>query len=107
MIFHDTITLMVRTRTGTDDYGAPIYTTTSTDYRAEVRPLGSAENVDGRDQVTTRYRVFLPASLAGTVNSTSAITWTGGTYQVDGDVERHKVGGRLHHLEAVVKRTTG
>lgn len=81
---------------------------TGVTFPAEVRPLGSAETVDPTSaQVSSRYRVFLPAAAEGTVGSQGTITWRGKVYDIDGDVEPHTVMGRVHHVEFLVKRTTG
>lgn len=107
MIFHGRIGVTVRTVTGQDPYGNDEYSNVTTEYPGEVRPLSSAETVAGRDQVVSRYRVFLSRFAADAVTPSGAVSWLGDSYEIDGDVERHTVGGRLHHLEAVVKRTTG
>lgn len=81
---------------------------TGVTFPAEVRPLGSSETVDPTSaQVSSRYRVFLPAEAETTVNPQGTITWRGKVYDIDGDVEPHTVMGRVHHVECIVKRTTG
>lgn len=95
MIFYDRVTVVGSGGSGQD-------------WPAEVRPLGSSETVDPTSaQVSSRYRVFLPAEAESTVSSQGTITWRGKEHYIDGDVEPHAVMGRLHHLEVLVHRVTG
>lgn len=71
-------------------------------YPAEVQPVSSTEDVVNQQQTVTRWRLFLGPS-AGLV-ATDRVLWDGGTYEVDGDVERWKRRGVLHHLQAVLMR---
>lgn len=77
-------------------------------YPAEVQPFpgasSSSEDVVDQNRTTTRWRIFLgpDADLA----ATDRIEWDGLTYEVDGDVERWKRRGRLHHLEAILIKIT-
>lgn len=103
MILHDEITVIRRIYVGRDSRGNAIYEDAPVAYRAEVRPLSSQENLaSGGSTVTTRHRVFLDPTAD--VVATEAITWRGVAYQVDGDLEPHALGGRLHHQEAIIKR---
>lgn len=106
MIFHDRIETVERTGTGTwDDYGNEIFQEVRTQHRADVQPLASSETVGAGQQVQTRYRAFLPVSL--TLDPSGAVYWDGKKYEVEGDVETHKVLGRPHHKEVVLHRVTG
>lgn len=106
MIFHDRIETVILTETGEyDAYGNPITAETRTLHRAEVQPLSSSETVAAGQLVETRYRAFLPHSTV--LDPTGAIYWDGKKYEVEGDVETHKVLGRPHHKEAVMHRVTG
>lgn len=76
---------------------------TSQTYPAVIGPVSSTEDVVNQQQTLTRWRIVLGpyADLA----ATDRIEWDGDTYEVDGDVERHKRrGGQLHHLSAVLMR---
>lgn len=77
---------------------------TSVTYPAEVQPISSTEDVVDQDRTVTRWRLFLDS--AADVVATDRIEWDGNTYQVDGDVERWKRRGILHHLEAVLLKVT-
>lgn len=77
---------------------------TSTSYPAAVQPVSSAEEVVDQVRTATRWRLFLPRSAD--LLASDRIEWDGGTYEVEGDVERWKRFGRLHHLEAVLFRVT-
>lgn len=104
-MFRDRITTTIREFLGYNEWGEPVYTdVTSGPIPAEVRPLGSAETVDaGANVVTTRYRVFVGPDTV--LDATSAVTWRGGSYEVEGDLEPHVLGGRVHHHELIVKRS--
>ncbi|WP_280836138.1 head-tail adaptor protein [Micromonospora sp. A200] len=71
-------------------------------YPAEVQPVSSTEDVVNQQQTVTRWRMFLGPQAD--LEATDRVQWDGDTYEVDGDVERHKARGRLHHLEAVLMR---
>lgn len=106
MILSDRVTVKRREQTGEDDYGLPIYDDVETIYPAEVRPLSSTETVAAGQQVTTRFRVFLPPSAVD-VTPSDALRWRERDYEAEGSVEPHLARGRLHHFEAVMKRVTG
>lgn len=103
MILHDKVAVLRREQIGKDEYGTPIYGDVEIASPAEVRPLTSDEATDTTGIVTTRYRVFLPPS-ADELTSVDALTWRGQKYEVMGDYEPHLVGGRLHHIEVIVRR---
>ena len=106
MIFHDRIETIERVETGEyDDYGNPIVEERRVKYRAEVQPLSTTETVAVGQQVETRYRLFLPPNT--TLNATGAVWWEGKSYEVQGDIEPHKLVGRVHHYEATIQRVTG
>lgn len=107
MILHDRIETVDRIAVPGefDQYGNQVTVETRSRHRAEVQPLSSAENVVAGQQVQTRYRVFLPVS--STLTATSAVYWDGVKYEIEGDVELHKLIGRPHHKEAVLSRVSG
>lgn len=106
MILRDRVVLARRVKVGTDpDYGNDVFETRETPCRAEVRALGSSVVVDRSAPTVTRYRLFLPAS-AFPLADQDAIRWRGHTLQIEGQVEEHTLGGRLHHLEAEVSIST-
>ena len=103
MIFHDRLETIERVSTGEyDRYGVEIFEDVSLSHRAEVQPLSSSETVDAGVTVHTRYRAYLPPNVE--LDSSGAIYWDGKQYEVEGDVEAHKVLGRLHHREVVLHR---
>lgn len=113
MILADTVTVtrreLLRDEAGNpiyDDYGNDQYVDVEVAYPAEVRPLGSAETVGGRQTVESRYRVFLPPT-ATDVTATDALGWRDATLELQGDVEPHTIGGRVHHYEVIAARITG
>lgn len=106
MIFHDRIETITKAPTGEyDAYGNPIVGEVRATHRAEVQPLNSSETVAAGQLVETRYRAFLGPNVV--LDPTGAIYWDGKKYEVEGDVETHKVLGRPHHKEIVMHRVTG
>lgn len=77
---------------------------TSVTYPAEVQPVSSTEDVVDQQRTITRWRLWLAPT--DDLAATDRIEWDGGTYEVDGDVERWKRHGRQHHLRAVLVRVT-
>lgn len=107
MIFYDKIQLikMVPIPGEYDEYGNPITVETRISINADVQPLSTTENVTAGQQVVTRYRVVTGNNQG--IQATDAIYWDGKEYQVEGDVEAHKLMGRNHHKEMVISRVTG
>ncbi|WP_242882589.1 hypothetical protein [Actinomadura litoris] len=101
----DTITVL--TSPGTDPHGDPTGPEQRTPVAGcQVQPAGSTETLDGRDTVTTRARVFAPASAQ--VTATSRVEWDGRSWDVDGEPGRWPdTAGNPHHLEFTMIRTTG
>jgi hypothetical protein len=71
----------------------------------EFQPNSSSEAVDNQDRTVTSWRVFLPAGAD--VTAVDRWRFLGVVYEVDGEVERHRRGGRDHHTECVVRRVSG
>lgn len=89
----------------TDRYGKQVRdwsAAASVDYPAEVQPVSSTENVVNQARTETRWRVWLGPSAD--LAATDRVVWDGVTFEVEGDVERWKRRGRLHHLRAVLVR---
>lgn len=107
MIFRTRIDGLKRgEQTGTDSRGNPIYgPDEEVVFYGELRPLQGSETVAGRDEVTSRFRLFIPRSI--TITAFDKITIDGRGYNVEGDPEPHNIAGRLHHHEVVVKRVDG
>jgi hypothetical protein len=78
---------------------------TELDMACEFQPNSTSENVDNQDRTVTSWRLFLYAGA----DITAADRWRflGVVYEVDGEVERHRRGGREHHVELVVSRAVG
>lgn len=72
---------------------------------ATVQPLSSSEDTVEQERTVTRWRVFLPPDAD--VHAADRVEWDGVSYEVDGDVERWKRRGVLHHFELVMRRVTG
>lgn len=73
---------------------------------AQVTPVSSAEQIVGRDRVTSLMHIILLPGTSATQEST--ITWRGDAYQVEGEVERNPdARGRIHHCSAYLTRAEG
>jgi hypothetical protein len=109
MRLHDRVSLMSAEDLSEDSHGnvTPDWENAPTIISpAAVVPLSTSENLVGGNQVTTRWRLFLPAAVS--VAARSRVLWRGDTYEVDGDVELHTDSrSRPHHLEALLVRVTG
>lgn len=79
------ITITSRTRSGTDAYGNPEWTETSTTVTGAFAPSAGSESTNHQDQVVNQPQAFLPYGTA--VDSTSKLTINGTSYEVDGDPE--------------------
>jgi hypothetical protein len=77
-------------------------TATSQAYPARVSPVSSTEQVVEQPRTLTRWKCTVgpTADLA----STDRIEWDGATYEIDGDVERHKSPRGLHHQTVILMR---
>ncbi|BEL07827.1 hypothetical protein Q0Z83_060180 [Actinoplanes sichuanensis] len=96
---------VIRQRAATvpDGYGNQRPDWSSTDdaaYPADVQPLATDEQVVDEQRTTTRWRLILPATAD--VIASDRIAWDGDVYEIDGDVQRWKRRGVVHHLEAVL-----
>lgn len=99
MRFADTITRLRGTA------GEPEYGNTQIDwsdpaeatYAGEVQPATTNEVLTAGQRTTTRWRGFTVAGAD--IKAADRIVHLGVTYDVDGDVERHRAGGREHHVE--------
>lgn len=106
MLLQDTV---VRLRAGTvaDGYGNPRRdwtTATEASFPADVQPTASSEDVVDQDRTVTRWRLFLGPYAE--LLATDRVRWDGAVYEVEGDVERWKRRGVLHHTEAVLIKVT-
>lgn len=78
---------------------------TPTPRQADVQPVSSTEDVVNQQRTVTRWRLTLYPDRD--VEATDRFEWDGDTYEVDGEVERHKRRGALHHYTAVLMRVEG
>ncbi|MFE1763105.1 hypothetical protein ACFW81_02615 [Streptomyces angustmyceticus] len=112
MLYAETVTL-VRAPLKVDKYGNA---TTDRDWpRAErwsyhglmVQPDASSEAVGDRPSVITGWRLMTQKGRDFPALPTDRVEWDGLTLTVDGEVGRFKIRGRLHHVEARLKRVGG
>lgn len=105
--FGDSITVITRTKSGTDAYGNDTFTETSVAVVGAFDPTIGLEQTNGRDTVVTQPQALLPY---GTVlTSTSVLVIRGDKYEVDGspDYWRSPFTGWQAGLAVPLKRVTG
>lgn len=91
---------------GTNRYGDPLPPTSLGLFPASVQPLSTDEKqVYGQSVTEDRVKVLLPA-LGLTIQTDWQIKIDGKTWHLHGNAETHRLNGRVHHLELVVKRST-
>ena len=106
----DTITVVSRTRTGTDPNGLAIRTETETTITGCSFQAGQVTECDGRTNVITHLaRVFMPITPVTTaITPTSAIKFGGLTWEVRGPVTvPTDLDGHQHHVLAIVEWQAG
>lgn len=72
-----------------------------------VQPDSSSEAAGDRPTVITGWRLITPKGRDFPALPTDRVEWDGLTLAVDGEVGRFRVRGRLHHVEARLKRVSG
>lgn len=110
MRFRDTGTRL-RGVTTAGEYGNPSSidwtegTLNKLDLACEFQPDSSSEDVVQQQRTETRWRLYLPAGADMTVKD--RWRFAGVDYEVDGDVERFRIRGSEHHVEARLLRVSG
>lgn len=108
MIFRTPITTLTKGDViGYDAHGNPTYgPDVEGTIHGELRPLQGDEPATAfHDRVVTRYRLYAPPTA--TLTAYDSIRILGSRYGLIGQPEPHTIGGRLHHYEVIVERTTG
>lgn len=72
---------------------------------SSFQPLGSTEDVVAQQRTESTHKWFAPAGAD--VVATDRLRFGGLDYQVDGDPERWRIGGREHHVEVLCFRIVG
>ncbi|HET8581767.1 MAG TPA: hypothetical protein VFL65_00835 [Jatrophihabitans sp.] len=73
-----------------------------------VQPVSQAEVVElGRDVATSLWRLLSARGVDVDLTARDRVEWAGVTHEVVGDVARFRVGGRVHHVEAVLQHVRG
>lgn len=105
--------ILVRAPFKTDKYGNP---STVRDWGnathtpvsgLSVQPDASSETEGDRGTVITGWRVITRKGSDFPALPGDRVEFSGMTLEVDGEVGRYLVGGRLHHAESRLKRVTG
>lgn len=111
-LFADTITV-VRAEYVTDKYGNP---TSERDWEnatrsvvggVSVQPDASTEATGDRGTIITGWRLFTPRGRDLDLLATDRVEFDGMTLEVDGEIGRYRMAGRVHHIEARLKKVTG
>ncbi len=111
-LYADSVT-RVRADYVTDKYGNPSTTrdwqnaTRTTVSGVSVQPDASSEDTGDRGTVVTGWRLFTPKGHDLDVLPTDRVEYEGMTLEVDGEIARYRVGGRVHHIEARLKKVDG
>jgi hypothetical protein len=106
--YPETMTIVKRSVTSTDDYGNDVLSDTSTVISQCVyTPGGSNENVVFTDQVNTTDAFYVPEGTD--VTALDAIQYKGDTYEVSGAPShwRSPFSGRVSPVRVSVIRVTG
>lgn len=72
-----------------------------------VQPDASSEATGDRGTVVTGWRLFTPRGRDLDLLPTDRVEYDGMTLEVDGEVARFRMAGRVHHVEARLKRVIG
>lgn len=72
-----------------------------------VQPDASAEATGDRPTVVTGWKLFTNRWGDIDLLTTDRVQYDGTTLEVDGEVARYYRGGRVHHVEARLKRVVG
>jgi hypothetical protein len=108
MRFRDIVAVVRAGTTASPDGGDPLLnwaTATTTDYPGELQPLSSTENVVAQQRTDSTHRAFLPADAD--VKATDRLLHQGLYFEIDGEPEVWRFGGRVHHVEALCFRMVG
>lgn len=71
------------------------------------QPDASTEATGDRGSVVTGYRLLTRKGRDADIEATDRIEAQGMTLEVDGEVARYRMQGRVHHVEVRLKRVTG
>lgn len=100
----------ILTATTATDHGNTILDWTNptavTQDGCRVQPVPGAEQLLGRDEVVSRWRLLAPADAP--LTAANRVRWAGVDYEVDGQVQAQpSPTGYLAHIEALLKRVDG
>lgn len=102
------VTLLTRTKSGTDDYGNTQWDTTEREVQGELQRVQQGEGDEpgsAGEFSATEWRLFLSAADGPAVVTSDAVEVDGATYEVVGapwavwDPKR----GQVHHVEVALK----
>jgi hypothetical protein len=94
-----------RATTTTDKYGNTVTTWDPdkgkvTYSGVSVQPDYSTETTGDRSSRVTGLRLITPQGKDVDILATDRVLFAGVAYEVDGEVGRFRIGGRVHHVEA-------
>lgn len=86
-----------------NELGNEIFETVDQTVPGQVVPIGGDNVVNSNAvYVETRYQIMLAPALDMPLSSTAVqYEWQGQQLNAEGPAQRHMLGGRLHHYEAV------
>ena len=96
-LFPDSVTISSHTGATTDAEGTSTATYTTASYRGWLQQTDSVEVNTGRQVVTSRWLLFLPAEAV--ISESDRVTVDGDTFEVAGRPDRVKTPRGVHHLE--------
>ena len=75
--------------------------------RVSIQPDTSSEETGDRSPVVTGWRLISARGVDVDLLPSDRVVFDGLTLEVDGEVARYRMAGRVHHVEARLKRVTG
>lgn len=105
--FPQDVTLITRTKSGTDTFGNDTYTETLSTIKGAVAPAVSTEVTAAGETVTTHPTLYAPPGT--TITSIDAVQIDGLQYEVDGEPEvwNSPMTGEQFGIAAHLQRVTG
>jgi hypothetical protein len=101
-----TVTVLNPTTGAPNRYGDPsLVYDDGVEVPARVAQLGSEEDVNQRDERTTRFRVYLHPDVA--IDALSLVEWNGKMYKVSGEPTVRDGRWGPHHIEAEIELVEG
>lgn len=72
-----------------------------------VQPDASTEATGDRGSIVTGWRLITPKGRDLALLPTDRVEFDGMTLEVDGEIARYRLAGRIHHAEARLRKVDG